>query len=133
MDQANLDSDISDALSRGGVIDITTTGRRSGEPRRIEIVFHNIEGRLYISGMPGFSRGYMANLASNPAFVFHLKQAVQSDLDATARIITDLAERRELLTQVARNWKRDDLEAMMEQSPLFEVTIQGPARAEASG
>ena len=33
-------------------IDITTTGRRTGEARRIEIAIHNIDGRLYISGMP---------------------------------------------------------------------------------
>ena len=39
-------------LERGHVIDITTTGRRSGKARRIEIVFHNIDGRIYISGMP---------------------------------------------------------------------------------
>ena len=37
------------ALSRGHTIDITTTGRRT-VPRRVEIVFHNIDGRLYISG-----------------------------------------------------------------------------------
>ena len=40
------------ALGRGHVIDITTTGRKSGRPRRIEIVFHNIDGRIYISGTP---------------------------------------------------------------------------------
>ena len=40
------------ALAKGHVIDITTIGRRSGEPRRIEIVFHNFGGRLYITGMP---------------------------------------------------------------------------------
>ena len=40
------------ALERGHTIEITTTGRRSGEPRRLEIVFHNIDGRIYISGTP---------------------------------------------------------------------------------
>jgi hypothetical protein len=40
------------ALASGKVIDITTTGRQSGEPRRIEIVFHNIDGRIYVSGIP---------------------------------------------------------------------------------
>ncbi|MBA2313903.1 MAG: hypothetical protein H0V87_00825 [Chloroflexi bacterium] len=44
------------ALSRGHLIDITTTGRRSGAPRRIEIAFHNIEGRLFVSGMPADAR-----------------------------------------------------------------------------
>ena len=35
----------------GHTIDITTTGRKTGEPRRIEIVFHNIDGRLIITGI----------------------------------------------------------------------------------
>jgi deazaflavin-dependent oxidoreductase (nitroreductase family) len=112
---------------RGGVIDITTTGRTTGQPRRLEIVFHNVGGRLYISGMPGFKRNYLANLAADPRFTFHLKGPVNADLAATARIITDEAERREVLSHIARAWKRDDIETMVAQSPLFEVTIEGPA------
>jgi deazaflavin-dependent oxidoreductase (nitroreductase family) len=114
------------ALSRGGVIDITTTGRQSGQRRRIEIVFHNIGGRLYVSGMPRRERrSWLANLEANPRFVFHLKGPVRADLAATARIITDEAERREVLTQVARNWKRDDVDTMVRYSPLIEATIEG--------
>ena len=48
---------------------------------------------------------------------------VCNDLPATARVITDEAERRTLLTEVARNWKRDDLEEMVRYSPLIEVTF----------
>ena len=47
-----MDTTIRAALDRNGVIDITTTGRRSGEARRIEIYIHNLGGRLVISGMP---------------------------------------------------------------------------------
>jgi hypothetical protein len=32
-----------------------------------------------------------------------------------------------VLPHIARIWKRDDLETMIEQSPLFEVTIDGTA------
>ena len=39
-------------LGKGGVFDITTTGRKSGQARRLEIGYHVIDGRLYISGMP---------------------------------------------------------------------------------
>ena len=127
MTTAHLDQPIRDALARGGVIDITTIGRKTGQPHRIEIVFHNVGGRLYVSGMPGFKRSYMANLAADPHFTFHLKGAVRADLPATARIISDDAERREVLPHIARNWKRDDVDTMVEQSPLFEVTIDGAA------
>ena len=121
------DERVAKALSRGHTIDITTTGRRSGLARRIETVFHNIDGRLFISGMPGFKRSYIANLTANPKFTFHLKGAVSADLDATARVITDPAERREVLPDIAHAWKRDDVDAMVETSPLFEVTIDGIA------
>jgi deazaflavin-dependent oxidoreductase (nitroreductase family) len=127
MSTAQLDQPIRDALDRGGKIDITTIGRKSGQPHRIEIVFHNINGRLYISGMPGFPRSYIANLKANPHFTFHLKGGVHADLAATARIITDEAERRAVLPEVARVWKRDDIDNMARSSPLFEVTIDGPA------
>jgi hypothetical protein len=125
MTTAPLDQPIRDALARGGVINITTTGRKTGQPHRIEIVFHNVGSRLYISGMPGFKRSYLANLAADPHFIFHLQGAVNADLAATGRIISDDAERREVLPAIARAWKRDDLETMVESSPLFEVTIDG--------
>ena len=127
MTSADLDQPIRDALARGGVIDITTIGRKTGQPHRIEIVFHNVGGRLYVSGMPGFKRSYIANLTADPHFTFHLKGTVRADLAATARIITEEAERREVMPHIARNWKRDDIETMVERSPLFEVTIDGVA------
>jgi hypothetical protein len=77
--------------------------------------------------MPGFKRSYIANLLADPHFTFHLKGPVSADLAATARVITDDAERREVLPHIARIWKRDDLDVMIESSPLFEVTIDGPA------
>ena len=116
------------ALAHGHVVDITTTGRRSGAPRRIEIAFHNIDGRLYISGIPSpRRRDWLANLAANPRFTFHLKGPVRADLAATARVIAEEGARRAVLPHIARAWGRDDLEAMVRDSPLIEVTIDGPA------
>ncbi len=121
-----MDDKIRQALTRGRTIDITTTGRRSGEPRRIEIVFHNIDGRIYLSGMPSRRRrSWLANLEADPHFTFHLKGSARADLPATARVIIDEAERRAVLTDVARAWKRNDVETMVQYSPLVEVTIDG--------
>lgn len=121
----NTDLDrIRTALSRGQVIDITTTGRQSGEPRRIEIVFHNIGGKIYVSGQPRPTpRAWLRNLEANPRFRFHLKGETTADLDATARVIGDESERRAVLPAIARAWKRDDLEEMVRYSPLIEVTL----------
>jgi deazaflavin-dependent oxidoreductase (nitroreductase family) len=120
---------IAAALSRGGVIDITTTGRTSGEPRRIEIVFHRIDGRMWISGLPSpHRRSWIANLAADPRLTVHLKGPVATaDLSATARIVDDPAERRSVLERVARAWKRTDIDVMVATSPLIEVTIDDPA------
>lgn len=121
-----LDDGVRRALSGGGVIDITTTGRRSGRPQRIEIAFHNFDGRLYISGMPRPQRrGWLANLDADPRLTFHLKGRVRADLPATARIIEDEAERRGVLERVAKVWDRDDVDVMVRQSPLIEVAIDG--------
>jgi len=115
---------ISEALSRGHLVDITTTGRRSGEKRRLEIAFHNIDGRIYISGMPSPKRrNWLSNLDADPHFTFHLKGQVKADLPATARVIDDVDERRELLPAVARAWRRNDVDRMVEQSPLIEVLL----------
>jgi deazaflavin-dependent oxidoreductase (nitroreductase family) len=113
------------ALSHGRTIDITTTGRKSGLARRIEIVFHNFDGRIYVSGLPSpRKRAWLANLEADPHLTFHLKDRVATvDLPATARVISDEAERREVLRRVAAVWRRSDLEAMVRFSPLIEVTV----------
>ena len=120
------DERISRALSRGHTIDITTTGRQSGQPRRIELVFHNIEGHVVISGLPG-RRDWYANLVANPRLTFHLKGAVKADLPATARPIVEPVERRAVMTRVAQNWGRSDLDRMLQHSPLIEVTFDEAA------
>src|SRR2546421_10750061 len=115
---------IETALQRGHTIDITTTGRRSGKPRRLEIVFHNVGGRIYISGTPyPGKRKWLLNLEADPHFTFHLKGRTLADLDATARVIDDEAERREILPHIARAWRRNDLDRMVRDSPLIEVTF----------
>ena len=70
-----MDDTIRRALDQGHRIDITTTGRRTGTPRRIELVFHNLDGRIVISGMPfpGRTRGWIYNLEADPHITVHLK------------------------------------------------------------
>jgi len=113
------------ALAKGQVIDITTTGRRSGEPRRIEIVFHNIDGRIFITGMPRRQeRAWLHNLRADPRFTLHLKGEIRADIRATAREVTDETERRAVFEWiVAHAWRQQDVEAMTAYSPLIEVLI----------
>jgi len=120
--------EVRQALAHGGLIEITTTGRKTGLRRRIPIVFHAIGGRIYISGMPSRRRrSWLANLEADPRLTVHLVRGVRADLPATARVITDETERRSVLTHVARAWRRDDVETMVRYSPLIEVTLDGLA------
>jgi deazaflavin-dependent oxidoreductase (nitroreductase family) len=122
-----MNDQIRHALSRGHRIDITTTGRKTGEPRRIEIVFHNMDGRLIITGSPRSDRkrAWLLNLEADPHLTFHLKRAAQADLPATARVITDPAERRSIADWVASNaWSGMNVDAVAAHSPMIEVTLQ---------
>jgi deazaflavin-dependent oxidoreductase (nitroreductase family) len=126
---APIDERIRATLAHGQVIDITTTGRHSGAPRRIEIVFHNIGGRIFITGMPRReTRAWLHNLRADPRLTLHLKGTAKADLPATAREITDEAERRQVFDWVVANaWPQNDPVAMARFSPLVEVDVEGLA------
>jgi deazaflavin-dependent oxidoreductase (nitroreductase family) len=126
-DLSHLDPHVQRALARPHRIDITTIGRRSGQPRRIELVFHVIDGDIVLSGMPG-RRDWYANLVADPNMTFHLTGPVKADLPAVARPITEPEERRRVMEAVTRNWQAEDrLETFYRHSPLVEVTFPAPA------
>lgn len=83
-------------------VDITTIGARSNQPRRIEIWFHNVDGTVYLTGLPG-PRGWYANLLAHPQFTFHLTHGVRADLLATGVPVTDPSERARLFEAIIRD------------------------------
>jgi hypothetical protein len=83
-----LDPNVRQALAEDRTIDISTIGRRSGLPRRIETWFYRVDDHIYLTGSPG-RRDWYANLLQNANFTFHLKRSVVADLPATATPITD--------------------------------------------
>ena len=115
------------ALDHSQVIDLTTTGRRTGQLRRIEIFLHNHDGLLFITGMPRAdrTRDWIHNIGADPRLVVHLKQSVVADLPATARVITDPDERRPLIETAAKRWGRTDVTNMIQHSPLIVLTVNG--------
>ena len=120
-----LDQDIRDALSIDMVVDITTTGRRSGDPRRIEIWCHLLDGQLYLAASPG-ARSWYANLCANPQVALHLKDDVKADIPVRARPITDEAERRDTFTRLSaqsafRQGQGLDVETWVRGSRLVEL------------
>jgi deazaflavin-dependent oxidoreductase (nitroreductase family) len=128
-----IDERVRDALEQDRTIEITTIGRRSGKPRRVEIWFHNVGGRIYISGLPG-RRGWYANLLAEPEFVFHLKETVKADIRARARPLTSLSEREKVLPKLLAGIGREAaLAEWVAHSPLVEVEFSdGPSQASAA-
>jgi deazaflavin-dependent oxidoreductase (nitroreductase family) len=124
-----MNNEAASALAADQVIDITTTGRRTGQPRRIEIWYHRVDGRYYITGTPGRPRSWYANLVADPRFTFHLKQSATADLSATARPVTDPAEREKVLGSLLGSLAGltsapgQEPAAWIVGSPLVEVTF----------
>jgi deazaflavin-dependent oxidoreductase (nitroreductase family) len=125
----NRDSTLEDRT-----VDITTTGRRSGQPRRIEICFYRVGDSAYLSGVPApRTRDWLTNLAADPHFTFHLKHGVVADLPAEAEVITDPAERRRVFTDIVddfnqRNgpgspWGKAVLDEWVADSPLARISF----------
>src|SRR5690348_4849455 len=117
-----MDDRVRRVLDSDRTIDMTTVGRRSSEPRRIEIWFYRYDGRIFLSGSPG-RRDWYANLVAHPDFTFHLKGSAQADLPARARPITDEDERREVIAGILDELGRgsDALDQWVAASPLAEV------------
>jgi deazaflavin-dependent oxidoreductase (nitroreductase family) len=89
-------------------IDITTTGRRSGERRRIEVVFNRVDDDIYLTGIPmPQPRAWYLNLEADPKFIFHVKRGVSADLPATATPILEPQERRRILAPIVESLARN--------------------------
>jgi hypothetical protein len=109
------------ALEHDRTIDIITRGRRTGEQRRTEIWFHNLDGCVYITGTPG-RRDWYANLLAHPEFIFHLKQSAEADLAARAIPILQPDQRRAIIARIHQKLSGTrDLDAWVEGSPLVQV------------
>ena len=118
-----FDPKVREALEKDLVIDITTTGRKSSQPRRVEIWFHNLDGVLYITGLPG-TRGWYANTLADPRMTFHLKETTTADLPARATPITDTAEKRRVMERICtKQGTLEQLEARVSGAPLIKVDL----------
>ena len=103
-----MDASVLEALEQDRLVDFTTTGRKSGEVRRLEIQSHLIDGKVYIAGLRGV-KGWYANLVADPNFTLHVKQSMQADVPVEARLITDDAERRKLFPLIVESYASNDI------------------------
>jgi deazaflavin-dependent oxidoreductase (nitroreductase family) len=119
-----VNPEVERALASDVVIDMTTTGRKSGAPRTVEIWFHRVDGRYYITGWPG-SRAWYANVLADPSLVIRFKDAGTPDLPAVAHPVTDSALRRRVLDhvyEVEGGEAGGDFDSWLARSPIIELT-----------
>ena len=124
-----MEEDVKQALINDDVVDITTTGRKSGQPRRIEIWVHYQDGAVFITGTPG-KRDWYANMVAHPDFILHLKQSQQRDVQVRAVPVTDQSRRREVFARMMeleqrRQSLRANTDEWLTDAPLVEVELPG--------
>jgi deazaflavin-dependent oxidoreductase (nitroreductase family) len=112
-------------LADDPTIDITTTGRKSGRPRRIEIWMLDVDGRFFITGTPGL-RDWLANVLADPSIVVHLKRRAHLDVAGRASVVTDPETRRRVLEHLTARWYRSQasLDDLIVAAPLVEVIFE---------
>jgi deazaflavin-dependent oxidoreductase (nitroreductase family) len=119
---------VRDELVDDLTVDITTSGRRSGQQRRIEIWMLDVDGRFFITGTPG-RRDWLANLSADPSLVVHLKRHARIDLAARATPVDDPATRRAVLEHLTAAWyqTQEPLDALVATAPMVEVVFDDRA------
>jgi len=105
-------------------VDVTTTGRQTGLPQRIEIWMLDVDGRFFITGTPG-RRDWFANLNAEPRLIVHLKRHGHVDLSARATQVNDAATRRTVMEHRNASWYRTQnlLDVLLDSAPMVEVTF----------
>ena len=127
-----MNEEIQAALRNDQTIDIITIGAKSGLPRRIEIWFTKVNGRIIICGKTNATgdkvhytpRDWLANLRAHPEFTFCLKESLQAELPARALEIVDPEDRRYLMSAPETKWYRDQVDSvddLVHGSPIVEV------------
>ncbi len=115
------DPDIIDQLAATRTVDLTTIGRRSGLPARIEIWWFHVDDRFVITGTPG-KRDWFANVLANPTVTIH---APFGDFAGQAVVVEDFEFRRRVFTDPAIGWYRtqSELERLMTSAPMIEIAL----------
>lgn len=113
------------ALASTRTIDLTTIGRRSGNPRTIEIWWFYVDGRFIITGTPG-KRDWLANVRADPRVTV---SAPLGSFGGVVREVTDEAWRRSFFVESQTSWYRSqaDLDDLVSSAPMVEVLFEADA------
>jgi deazaflavin-dependent oxidoreductase (nitroreductase family) len=81
-----------DALQHEKVLYLTTVGRKTGQPRTIEIWFVSDQGRIYLLAEHGLKAQWVRNIQANPDVIIEIGQ---SRFQACGRPLDDARDQRE--------------------------------------
>ncbi|HJU51959.1 MAG TPA: nitroreductase/quinone reductase family protein [Acidimicrobiia bacterium] len=111
-------------LASQRTVDLTTIGRQSGRPRRLEIWWFRFENRFIITGTPG-RRDWLANIRANPAVIIHTRIG---ELAGTAQEVLDVAFRRRFFASKDTRWysTQSGLESLVAEAPMVEIVLDPP-------
>lgn len=114
---------LADALTYSETVDITTVGRRSGEPRRLEIWMFAFEDTFVVTGTPG-RRDWLANVLSDPRVTVHVKYPESFDVYTVAAVVADEGFRRRFFAAREPAWYRSqvELERLVGHAPMISLT-----------
>ena len=108
-------------LASTRTIDLTTIGRKTGQPRTIEIWWFRIDGRFIITGTPG-RRDWYANVLNNPNII------VSTSIGRFPGIAVPIEHeqiRRAVFTDPSVGWyaTQAELDRLVNTSPMVEIAL----------
>lgn len=108
-------------LAATRTIDLTTIGRRSGRPSRIEIWWFHVDDRFIITGTPG-KRDWFANVMADGAVLIHVPFG---DFPGRAVVIDDVDLREAVFTSPQVGWykSQSELKKLVAEAPMIEVVL----------
>ena len=108
-----------ETLANTRTVDLTTIGRRSGQPRTVEIWWFHVDGRFIITGTPG-PRDWLANVRADPAVVVSDRRG---SYHGTVTEIHDEEFRRRVFEDPQIGWysTQAELDVLVSSAPMIEV------------
>jgi deazaflavin-dependent oxidoreductase (nitroreductase family) len=108
-------------LARTRTVDLVTSGRRSGQPQRVEIWWFHFEERFIITGTPG-PRDWYANILADPGVVIETRHG---KFPGSAKVVTDAEFRKRFFIDGAAAWysTQSQLASLVETAPMIEIVL----------
>lgn len=114
-----MDEATRDRLAGHRTVDMTTFGRKSGEPRTVEIWWFRFEDRFIVTGTPG-RRDWLANVRADARVVIEVDGM---RVEATASEVSDTEFRSRFFTSTDPRWYRTQagLDKLVDEAPMIVV------------